>query len=194
MPTPATPKVAVVVGSLSASSQNRAFAQALAKLVRPKLDLQMVEIGDLPLYNYELEAELPASVQRFKREVEGAEAVLFVTPEYLRSIPAALKNALEWGARPYGKNSFAGKAGAIIGATPGAIGTAVAQSHLRSIATILEVALISQPEIYLTLKPGLIDENGVITDESTRTLLLKWADKFTAWIAQQKQPLFGLAV
>ena len=191
MPAPA-PKVAVVVGGLSRNSINRGLALALAKLARPRLDLRIVEIGDLPLFNQDLEAELPAPVQRFKAEIEGADAVLFVTPEYLRTIPAALKNALEWGQRPWGRNSWAGKPGAIAGASLGAIGTAVAQSHLRSIATVLDIALISQPEIYLTLKPGTIDENGDIGDEGLRTLLNNWVDRFSGWIAQQ-QPTRGLA-
>jgi chromate reductase len=190
---PHTPKVAVVVGSLRRESGNRLFAQALAKLAHPRLDLQIVEIGDLPLFNQDLEADLPASVKRFKAEIEAADAVLFVTPEYLRTIPAALKNAVEWGQRPWGQNSWAGKPGAIVGATPGAIGTAVAQSHLRSIATVIEIALISQPEIYLQLKPGLIDENHEVTDEGLTALLNTWVDRFAGWI-QQQQPTRGLAL
>lgn len=141
------PNVAVIVGSVSKGSINRQFAQALGKLANGRLNLSIVEIGDLPLYDRELEAPLPASVRRFKDEVAAADAVLFVTPEYLRTIPAALKNSLEWGARPYGHNSFAGKPAGIVGVTPGAIGTAVAQSHLRSIAPVLELAVLSQPEI-----------------------------------------------
>ena len=189
------PKVAVIVGGLGRASINRQFAEALAKLARPKLDLRIVEIGDLPLFNQDLEAELPAPVQRFKREIESADAVLFVTPEYLRTIPAALKNAVEWGQRPWGRNSWAGKPGAIVGASIGAIGTAVAQSHLRSIASIVEIALISQPEIYLTLKPGLIDANGDIADEGLRTLLNTWVDRFAGWIARLEQPVQrGMAI
>jgi chromate reductase, NAD(P)H dehydrogenase (quinone) len=192
---PQVSKVAVIVGSVSKGSMNRKFADALARLAKGRLDLTLVEIGDLPLYDYELEAELPAAVKRFKAEVEAADAVLFVTPEYLRSIPAALKNALEWGARPYGHNSFAGKPAGIVGATPGAIGTAVAQSHLRSIAPVLEIALIAQPEIYLTLRPGQIDENGEITDDGLRALLQGWVEKFADWIARLEQkPALRLAV
>lgn len=180
-------KVAVLVGSLRKASLNRQFALALAKLARPKLDLKIVEIGDLPFYSEDAEKELPAAVVRFKSEIESADAVLFVTPEYLRSIPGALKNALEWGARPYGKNSFAGKPGAVAGATPGAIGTAVAQSQLRSIAPVLDIALISQPELYLSLKPGQITEQGDIADEALKTLLTTFLDRFAAWITRLEQ-------
>lgn len=176
------PKVAVIVGSQSQGSVNRRMVEALAKLARPALDLQIVETRDLPIYDYELEADLPASVQRFKREIEAADAVLFATPEYLRSIPAALKNTLEWGARPYGQNSFAGKPAAIIGATPGAIGTAVAQSHLRSIAPVLQMTLLAQPEIYLSLRQDHIDANGEFADEGLRKLLNGWVAAFAGWI------------
>ncbi len=180
-----TPKVAVVVGSLSKGSLNRKFVQALARLARPKLDLRLVEIGDLPLYDYEREAELPLPVARFKRDIEASDAVLLVTPEYLRSIPAALKNALEWGARPYGKTSWAGKPAAIAGVTPGAIGTAVAQSHLRSIATVLELIVISQPELYVQIKAETFDANGDVADPALKALLTKFVDVFAAWITRQ---------
>ena len=176
------PKVAVIVGSLSKGSQNRRFAQALAKLAKGRLDLELVEIGDLPLYDYELEADLPAAVKRYKAQVAGADAVLFVTPEYLRSIPAALKNALEWGARPYGTNSFAGKPAGIAGVTPGAIGTAVAQAQLRSIAPVLELIVLSQPELYIQLRQDHINDKGEFADDGMKKLLNGWVDKFADWI------------
>ncbi len=180
-------KVAVIVGSLKKESLNRKFAQALAKLARPKLEFKIVEIGDLPFFSEDLEGQLPASVIRFKSEIEAADAVLFVTPEYLRAIPGALKNAIEWGARPWGKNSWAGKPGAVAGVTPGAIGTAVAQSQLRSIAPVLDIALISQPELYLSLQPGQLSETGEIADEKLRALLQSFIDRFSAWIARLQQ-------
>ena len=123
----------------------------------------------------------------FKGEIEAADAVLFVTPEYLRTIPGVLKNAIEWGARPYGRNSWGGKPGAVSGVTPGAIGTAVAQSHLRSIAPVLDIALISQPELYIGLKPGQISAEGEIADETLKTLLTTFVDRFSAWIARLEQ-------
>ena len=182
-----TTKVAVVVGSLRKDSVNRQFAQALAKLARPKLDLHIVEIGDLPLYDQDLEAELPAAVVRFKREIEGADAVLFVTPEFNRTFSAALKNAIEWGSQPCGKNSWAGKPGAIVGATLGAVGTAAAQSQLRSVASAIGVALTAQPEIYLNYREGLIVD-GEVTDEAFRGVLADWTTKFADWIARLRAP------
>lgn len=182
-----TTKVAVIVGSLRKGSVNRMFAEALARLARPKLDLHIIEIGDLPLYNQDLEGELPASVQRFKREIEAADAVLFVTPEFNRTFSAALKNAIEWGTRPWGRNSFASKPGAIVGATLGAVGTAAAQSQLRSVAGAIGVALAVQPEIYLSFRDDLIVD-GEITDESFVALLQDWTAKFADWIARLKAP------
>lgn len=184
----ALPTVAVIVGSLSKGSINRKFAEAIGRLARGKLNFRFIEIGDLPLYDYELEADLPAAVSRFKSEIEAADAVLFVTPEYLRAVPAALKNALEWGARPWGQMSFAGKPGAIIGTTPGAIGTAVAQAQLRAIVSVLDVALLVQPEIYFQWKPDTLDQNGEFSDEAARKLIHGWIDRFANWVARLRQP------
>jgi len=176
--------VAVIVGSLRRDSINRKFAKALARLAQPKLRFNFVEIGDLPLYNDDLWQTPPASVLRLKRDIESADAVLFVTPEYNRSITPALKNALDWGTRPWGKNSWAGKPAAIVGASPGQIGTAAAQAELRSIAPVLDLILMVQPEVYFTMKPGLIDENEVITEDTTREFLERWADRFAAFIGR----------
>lgn len=176
-------KVAVIVGSLRKGSINRQLAEALVKLARPRLDLQIVEISDLPLYNQDDEAALPAPVQRFKSQIEAADAVLFVTPEYNRTFSAALKNAIEWGSRPWGKNSWAGKPGAIIGATPGAVGTGQAQSHLRSVAPVLGVAVMAQPEIYLNYREGQIVD-GEIADEGVAGLLNGWVESFAEWASR----------
>jgi chromate reductase len=180
-------KVAVIVGSLRKGSLNRQLAEALAKLARPRLELEIVEIGDLPLYNQDDEAALPPAVQRFKRQIEAADAVLLVTPEYNRTFSAALKNAIEWGSRPWGKNSWAGKPGAIIGATPGAVGTAAAQSQLRSVASVLGIAVLAQPEIYLNYRDGQI-ENGEIVDDGVAGLLTGWIESFSDWVARLKAP------
>ena len=185
-----TAKVAVIVGSLRKGSVNRLFAQALAKIARPKLDLQIVEIGDLPLYDQDLEAGLPAAVVRFKHQIETADAVLFVTPEFNRSFSAALKNAIEWGSRPWGRNSWAGKPSAIVGATLGVVGTAAAQSQLRSVVSAVGTALTVQPEIYLNFKDGLIVD-GVFTDETFAGLLKDWSEKFADWIARLRAPAPG---
>lgn len=179
--------VAVVVGSLRQDSINRRFAEALARLARPKLEFRFVEMGDLPIYNQDLESELPGPVQRLKREIEAADAVLFVTPEFNRSFSAALKNAIEWGSRPWGKNSWAGKPGAIIGATPGAVGTAAGQSQLRSVASVLDIHVMAQPEIYLNYRDGQIVD-GEIAGEDLQTLLRGWVDRFAHWIARLNAP------
>jgi chromate reductase len=185
-----TAKVAVIVGSLRTGSVNRQFAQALAKLARPKLDLQIVEIGDLPFYNEDLEAELPASVVRFKHQIESADAVLFVTPEYNRTFSGVMKNAIEWGSRPWGKTSWAGKPVAVVGATLGVIGTAVAQSQLRSVLSAIGTALVTAPEIYLNFRPDTL-KDGEIADEGFRTLLIDWTSKFADWIGRLKAPAFS---
>lgn len=181
------PTVAVIVGSL-ANGTNRKFADALAKLAAGRLDFRFVEIGDLPLYNYELEADFPAAAARLKAAVESADAVLFVTPEYLRSIPAALKNAIEWGARPWGKNSWEGKPASIVGATPGAIGTAVAQTELRAILSHLGAALHTRPEVYFQVKPETYGDDGAFADAGALHLLNTWIDSFATWIARLNQP------
>lgn len=179
--------VAVVIGSLRKNSLNRQFAHALARSAHPTLDLRIVEIGDLPLYNQDLEAELPGPVRRFKDEIEAADAVLFVTPEFNRSFSAALKNAIEWGSRPWGRNSWAGKPGAIVGVTPGAVGTAAAQAQLRSVVGAVGVALTVHPEIYLSYRDGLIVD-GEIADDKFGRLLNEWVAQFSAWIVRIKAP------
>jgi chromate reductase len=171
-------KVAIVVGSNRLESINRKLAQAIAKLAENRVDAKFVQIGDLPMYNQDLENPLPASVARFKTEIEQADALLFVTPEHNRSLPAVLKNAIDWGARPYGRNSWAGKPAAITGTSPGAIGTAVAQQHLRQILGNLG-ALVMGGEAYVTFKAGLIDDAGTITDDNTRQFLQAFIDQFT---------------
>jgi chromate reductase len=177
-------KLAVIVGSARRESLNRQLAQALVRLGADRFDASFVRIDDLPLFNQDLEADLPGSVVRFKSEIEQADALLFVTPEHNRSIPAALKNAIDWGVRPNGRNSWAGKPAAITGTSPGAIGTALAQQHLRQIlGSILDVVVMGG-ETYISFKPGLIAANGTIADESTRTFLQNFVDKFAALAAR----------
>ena len=178
------PQVAVIVGSLRRESINLAFAKALAKLAAGTLDLSLVALADVPLYNEDLWQSPPEGVLRLKAEVEAADAVLFVTPEYNRSVPAVMKNAVDWGTRPYGKNSWAGKPGAIVGASPGAIGTAVAQSHLRGVLVGCGVVLLGQPEIYFQSKPGLISDSFEVTDAKTREFLSGFIGKFAAHIGR----------
>jgi chromate reductase, NAD(P)H dehydrogenase (quinone) len=177
-------KIAVLVGSLRRDSINRKFAKAIAKLGQAKFDFQFVELGDLPIYNEDLWENPPPSVLRLKKDIAAADAVLFVTPEYNRSIPPVLKNAIDWGTRPWGQNSWAGKPGSIIGTSPGNVGTAVAQAHLRSVLTILDTILLGQPEIYFITKPGLINDEFEVTDDQTREFLQGYLAKFESWIAQ----------
>src|SRR5215475_16111736 len=162
--------VAIIVGSNRRESINRKLALALSKLAEGKLAGHIVQIDDLPMYNQDLDNALPASVHRFKSEIERADAVLFVTPEHNRSIPAVLKNAIDWGTRPYGHNSWAGKPAAITGTSQGAAGTALAQQHLRQILGNLGV-LVMGGEAYIANKPGLIDDSNQIADETSRQFL-----------------------
>src|SRR5436190_20840298 len=176
-------KVAIVVGSNRRESINRKLAQAIARLADGRFVTNFVQIDDLPIYNQDVESPLPAGVTRFKSEIEQADALLFVTPEHNRSLPAVLKSAIDWGARPYGRNSWVGKPAAITGTSPGAIGTAIAQQHLRQILGDLG-ALVMGGEAYITFKPGLIDEAGTITDESTRIFLQAFVEQFTTLLAR----------
>ena len=176
-------KVAVVVGSNRRESINRKLAQALAKLGAAKADFGFAQIDDLPIYNQDHEADLPKPVARFKAEIAAADAILFVTPEHSRSIPAVLKNAIDWGARPWGQNSWTGKAAAVTGASAGAIGTAIAQAHLKNILAAQGV-LVAGGEAYLTFKAGLIDANNNVTDEGTRKFLQGFVDQLTALVAR----------
>jgi chromate reductase len=178
-------KVAVIVGSLRKDSMNLKLGRALAKLGKDKFDAQFLQIGDLPLFNQDLEANFPAQATRLKNEVSSADAVLFVTPEYNRGMPGPLKNAIDWCSRPYGKNSFAGKPAAICGASPGSIGSACSQHNLKPTLNYLDVALMGQPELYLHFTEGLIDAEGNIGNDNTRKFLQGFVDKFAAWVENQ---------
>ena len=156
----AKPHLAVVVGSNRRDSINRKLALALAKLGADKFDANFVRIDHLPMFNQDLEGSLPPEVVRYKNELAQADGILIVTPEHDRSIPAVLKNAVDWGARPYGQNSWAGKPAFITGTSPGAIGSAIAQQHLRSVMVSLGVILMGG-EAYVTFKPNLIDEQTI---------------------------------
>ncbi|GAA2181378.1 NADPH-dependent FMN reductase [Brooklawnia cerclae] len=170
-----TYNVGVLIGSLSKDSINRRLFTALARLA-PSADLRLAEvpIRDLPMYNRDLDSALPEEVTAFKAAIEASDAVILITPEYNRSIPGALKNALDWASRPWGSNSLAGKPSAVIGTSIGAIGTAVAQQHLRSILSFLNSPELSQPEAYIQTVPGLITDEGEVTNESTAEFLLNW--------------------
>src|SRR5688572_5385449 len=161
--------VAVLVGSLRKASLNRKVAMALAKLAADRLALRIVEIGDLPLYNEELDNdEMPASWRRFRAEIKAADAVLFVTPEYNRSVPGCLKNAIDVGSRPYGKSAWSGKPGAVISVSPGAIGGFGANHHLRQSLVFLDVPAMAQPEAYIGNAGELFDAEGELKSEIGR--------------------------
>lgn len=179
-----TRSVAVIVGSLRKESFNRKLAHALAALAPPSLKLQIVEIGELPLYNQDLEehgATPPASWQAFRQAVKAADAVLFVTPEYNRSVPAVLKNAIDVGSRPYGQSAWDGKPGAVISLSPGAIGGFGANHHLRQSLVFLNVPVL-QREAYVGNAAKLFDEQGKLADESTKGFLEKYMQAFAAWV------------
>ena len=178
--------LAVIVGSLRKESMNKQLADNLARLGKDLFTCNFVDLANVPMLNQDLEADLPAGVVRLKQSITDADAVLLVTPEYNRSIPPLMKNAIDWGSRPYGQNSWAGKPAAIAGLAPGNVGTAAAQAHLRSVITILGVKLMSQPEIYLTNTEGFFDASGRIASADTEEFLAGFMKKFAAWVAKCK--------
>ncbi|MEO8080294.1 MAG: NAD(P)H-dependent oxidoreductase [Caldimonas sp.] len=177
-----TVRVAVFVGSLRKESFNRRLALAVASLAPKEFVFEHIAIGDLPHYNQDRDKNLPEEAVRLKREIERCQALLFVTPEYNRSIPGVLKNALDTASRPYGTNSFAGKPAGVIGISVGPVGTAAAQQHLRPILACLDIPTLGQPEVFIQNHEGLIDENGVIGKEDTKKFLQKWVDRYVAWV------------
>jgi chromate reductase len=174
--------VAVLVGSLRKDSLTRKLALAMAAMAPAELRLDLVEIRQLPLYDQDLDAQPPAPWVAFRERIRRADAVLFVTPEYNRSVPAALKNAIDVGSRPYGKSAWDGKPGAVVSASPGAIGGFGANHHLRQSLVFLNVPVLQQPEAYLGGVDKLFDERGGIANESTRGFLVKYLTAFAAWI------------
>ena len=177
------PQIAVIVGSNRRELINRKYAQALVKLGAGKFEAKVARIDDLPMFNQDNEANMPAEAARFKDEITRADGVLIVTPEHNRSMPTVLKNAIDWGARPFGKSVWPGKPGFITGTSGGAIGTALAQQHLRSVMTGLGMILLGG-EAYITNKPNLIDEQGNIGDDSTQKFLQGFVDRFATLVGK----------
>jgi chromate reductase len=169
-----TYKVGYFVGSLSSTSINRLLAKALVRLAPAELVLSEIAIRDLPLYSPDYDADYPPVARGFKQAIADVDAVLFVTPEYNRSIPGGLKNAIDWASRPWGKNSFARKPSGVIGTSPGAIGTAVAQQGLRGVLCFCNSPLMNTVEAYIQFKPGLITPEGEVTDKGTAEFLRKY--------------------
>ncbi|OGS99560.1 MAG: NADPH-dependent FMN reductase [Gallionellales bacterium RIFCSPLOWO2_12_FULL_59_22] len=174
-------QIAVVVGSLRQDSFNRKLASAVAGLAPPEFSFKQVQIGDLPLYNQDDDANQAEPVKRLKGEILAAQGLLFVTPEYNRSIPGVLKNALDHASRPYGQSAWAGKPAGVLGASPGAAGTAMAQQHLRNIFAYLDIPTLGQPEAFIQVKEGLFDEAGNI-GAGSKPFLQNWMDRYAAWV------------
>lgn len=174
--------VAVFVGSLRKDSFNRRLARAVEKLAPAEFTFKHIQIDDLPLYSQDFDAAYPAVATRLKRETEAANALLFVTPEYNRSVPGVLKNAIDIASRPWGTNSFAGKPGAVIGTSIGSTGTALAQQHLRNVLTYLDVHTLAQPEVFIHFKDELIADDGTINNEGTTKFLQGFVDRYVAWV------------
>ncbi len=173
-------KLGIIVGSNRRESINRKLAQALSQLGANAFEAKFIRIDDLPMYNQDQEQPVPANVARFKAEVEGSDALLFATPEHSRSIPAVLKNAIDWGARPWGKSSWPNKPAAIIGTSGGVISTAIAQQHLRAVLGDQGLHVLGG-EAYIHFKPELIDAQGNVTDENVRTFLKAFIDNFAGF-------------
>ena len=174
-------QIAVVVGSLRRDSFNRKLAHALTKLAPPEFTFKLVEIGDLPLYNQDDDGSPAESVKRLKSEISAAQGLLFFTPEYNRSIPGVLKNALDHASLPYGQSVWKGKPAGVIGVSVGAIGTSLAQQHLRNILAYLDVPTLGQPEAFIQAKDGLFDADGNV-GETSKQFLQGWVDQYVAWV------------
>lgn len=180
-----TKNVAVIVGSLRKGSLNRQLALAMTELVPASLKLSLVEIADLPLYNQDQDegGSVPAAWSRFRQAIKASDAVLFVTPEYNRSVPGALKNAIDVGSRPYGQNVWDRKPAAVISVSPGALAAFGANHHLRQSLVFLNMPTLQQPEAYIGNAAQLFDGEGKLVNDTTRAFLVKFATAFEAWIA-----------
>ncbi len=174
-------QIAVIVGSLRKDSFNRKLANAIVKLAPSEFSFKELQIGDLPHYNQDDDANQASSVKRLKGEIAAAQGILFVTPEYNRSISGVLKNAIEHASRPNGQSAWAGKPAGVLGASPGANGTAMAQQHLRNILATLDMPTLGQPEAFIHVKDGLFDEAGDIGTAS-KIFFQNWMDHYVAWV------------
>jgi len=181
--------VGYFVGSLARESINRKLAAALVRLAPPELELSEIPFRDLPLYSYDYDADYPPEARALKDAIASVDAILFVTPEYNRSIPGGLKNAIDWASRPWGKNSFSRKPSAVIGASIGAIGTAVAQQSLRSVLSFCDSPQMNAPEAYIHFTPDLIMPDGEVTVASTEEFLRNYMMEFRIFIARVLQVL-----
>ncbi len=179
-----TPTIGLIIGSLRAGSLNRQLARAIERLAGERLSFRTIDIGGLPLYNQGDDADYPAPSVAFKQAIESVDALLFVTPEYNRSIPGVLKNAIDIASRPAGSRTLAGKRAGIIGMSPGAHGTVSSQQHLRNVLAAVDVAVLAQPEVALQFREGFFDQADDVTDERARKRLLTFIDRFEAWVRE----------
>jgi chromate reductase len=177
-------KVGYLVGSLARASINRKLARALTKLAPEGMEFHEIGFSKLPLYSYDYDDDYPAEARAFKAAIKASDAILIVTPEYNRSIPGGLKNAIDWASRPYGTNAFARKPTAVIGTSPGSIGTAVAQQSLRSVLGFLNAPQMNTVEGYIQFTPGLITDDGEVTVPSTEAFLRKYMSEFHAHVTR----------
>jgi len=181
-------KVGYVVGSLARESINRKLAEALIRLAPDDLAFHEIPIRDLPLYSYDFDDDFPQVARDFKAGIARSDALLFVTPEYNRSIPGGLKNAIDWATRPFGENALTGKPAAVIGTSPGKIGTALAQRTLRGILSYCNAPQMNAPEAYIQFRPGLFTEDGEVTDDGTREFLRKYITAFRDFVSRFHAP------
>jgi chromate reductase, NAD(P)H dehydrogenase (quinone) len=177
-------KVVIIVGSTRANSINLKLANALVKLAAPELRFEFAKLDDLPVFNQDREHDPIPAVIRVRAQIGSADALLFITPEHNRSIPAVLKNVLDWVSRPFGKSQWRGRPAAIAGASAGALGTALAQAHLRSILGCLDVPTLGQPEVYIRVSDDLITRDGDVTNDGTRKFLQSFMDIYANWVAR----------
>ena len=175
-------KIAVIVGSLRKDSINRKLAQALAKMAPQNLKFELVEIGDLPLYNQDDDDNQAPAVRKLKAAISESAGVVFVTPEYNRGVPGVLKNAIDHASRPYGQSAWTGKPAGVVGASIGTIGTAAAQQQLRAMLGYLDMPTLGQPEVFLHVKVGFFDDQGGIANADTKKFLQGWMDRYAAWV------------
>ena len=185
----ATHKVGYFIGSLARGSINRKLAKALVRLAPAELSMSEIPFKDLPLYSYDYDDDYPPVARAFKEAIAAVDAVLFVTPEYNRAIPGGLKNAIDWASRPYGTNSFTRKPSAVIGTSTGAIGTVVAQQNLRSVLSFCNSPQMNAPEAYIRFTPGLITDDGEVTNKDTAEFLRKFMSEFHMFIARVRLAL-----
>jgi chromate reductase len=175
-------QIAVVIGSLRRDSYNRQLADAVKRLAPEEFSFRDLRIDDLPLYNQDDDANQAEPVKRVKSEITAAQGLLFVTPEYNRSVPGVLKNAIDHASRPYGQSAWKGKPAGVLGASVGSPGTSMAQQHLRNTLAYLDVPTLGQPEAFIQVKDGFFDPSGNIANPDTRRFLQHWMDRYAAWV------------